>query len=37
MMDAVGHLGRTFLNWRRPLDQQHADAARIQEGDLLIR
>ena len=27
----------TFLNRRRPLDQQHADAAGIQEGDFLVR
>jgi len=37
VMDAVRHLRRTFLNGRRPLDQEQTDAACIQESDFLVR
>src|SRR5262249_23024183 len=36
VVHAVRHFGRSLLNGRRPLDEQDADAAGIQEGDALV-
>ena len=37
VVHAVRHLERPFDDWGGTLDQQHADAAGIEEGDALVR